>query len=242
MSTVPIKTLIYGSCVSRDIVRITEPRFSVTRYIARQSWVSAFTGPLADPGPTALTSAFQQRSLVGDFTSNAPQLIAEAAPQSDLVLLDIDCELRGVFPLDGGYVSYTPELTRSGALEAREPGPLLRLGTPQHLELFADATLKLRDVLTRAGALDRTVVLQFPFTDESTTGEAVPLLAGRTGAEWNTAYEPYYELIREAGFAMSTLPAALGISTPAHQWGIQQEHYIDDAYQWWAEDLAPRAR
>lgn len=219
MSMEPIKTLIYGSCVSRDIVRVTEPRFSVTRYIARQSWVSAFTAPLADPGPTALTSPFQQRSLVGDFTSNAPQLLADAAPQSDLVLLDIDCELRGVFPLDGGYVSYTPELARSQVLQSRDPGPLLAFGTSQHLELFTDAAKQLRDTLARAGAMDRTVVVQFPFTDTSTTGDTVPLLAGRSGEEWNAAYVPYYEVIDELGFRVSSLPAELGIATPDHQWG-----------------------
>lgn len=220
MSMEPIKTLIYGSCVSRDIVRVTEPRFSVTRYIARQSWVSAFTAPLADPGPTALTSPFQQRLLVGDFTSNAPQLLADAAPQSDLVLLDIDCELRGVFPLDGGYVSYTPELARSQVLQSRDPGPLLAFGTSQHLELFTDAAKQLRDTLARAGAMDRTVVVQFPFTDTSTTGDTVPLLAGRSGEEWNAAYVPYYEVIDELGFRVSSLPAELGIATPDHQWGI----------------------
>ena len=242
MSTGPIKTLIFGSCVSRDIVRITEPRFAVTRYIARQSWVSASTAPLADPGPTDLTSPFQQRSLAGDFTSNAFDLIAEAAPESDLILLDIDCELRGVFPLDSGYVSYTPELSRSGALESRNPGPLLRFGTAEHLELFTIAARKLRDVLSTAGALDRTVVVRFPFTDESTTGEEVPLLAGKSGAEWNAAYAPYYELIEDMGFIVSTLPTQLGIATPDHQWGIQQEHYIDDAYRWWADDVAAHAR
>lgn len=241
MSTEPVSTLIYGSCVSRDIARIAEPRFAVTRYIARQSWISAFTAPLAGPGPTDLTSPFQQRSLAGDFTSNAFNLIAEAAPQSDLVLLDIDCELRGVFPLDGGYVSYTPELSRSGVLESREPGPLLRFGTPQHLELFATAAQKLRDTLDGAGALERTVVVKFPFTDNSTTGEDVPLLAGRSGAEWNAAYVPYYELIEDLGFTTSTLPEELGISTPDHQWGIQQEHYIDDAYLWWSDDVAEHA-
>lgn len=242
MSTEPIKTLIYGSCVSRDIARITEPRFEVTRYIARQSWVSAFTGPLADPGPTELTSAFQQRSLVGDFTSNAFDLIAEAAPQSDLVLLDIDCELRGVFPLDGGYVSNTPELARSGALQSRDPGPLLKFGAAEHLELFVRAAEQLRNLLAEAGAMDRTVVVRFPFTDESTTGDSVPLLAGRSGAEWNAAYLPYYQLIEDMGFSVSSLPTELGVSTPDHQWGIQQEHYVDDAYRWWADEVAPFSR
>lgn len=241
MSADPIQTLIYGSCVSRDIVRIAEPRFAVTRYVARQSWVSASTAPLPDPGPTDLTSPFQQRSLTGDFTSNAFEVISEAAPESDLILLDIDCELRGVFPLDSGYVSYTPELSRSGALESRNPGPLLRFGTEEHLELFTIAARKLRNVLATAGALDRTVVVRFPFTDESTTGEDVPLLAGKSGAEWNAAYVPYYELIEGMGFKTSTLPEPLGISTPDHLWGIQQEHYIDDAYRWWADDVATHA-
>ena len=40
-----LNSLIYGSCVSRDLARIDAGNFLTGYYVARQSWISAWSTP-----------------------------------------------------------------------------------------------------------------------------------------------------------------------------------------------------
>lgn len=232
-----LKVLIYGSCVSRDILRITGERFDLQHYIARQSLVSAFSPPLDAPDVSALTG-FKNRSLRGDFESNAPALISEHAPASDLLLFDITTDRRGVYPSVGGsMLSHTAELAESGLLDEFRRGPLIRLGDAEHVALFRSALEQLKDLLVSVDAFEKAVFLRFDHAAKTDSGVAIPHLQGRGAVEWDAIYEQYYELIESGGFRILPLPSELSVSSDSHSWGPGQIHFVDDAYLWWADRL-----
>lgn len=232
------KVLIYGSCVTRDIVRLHETRFQHTYYIARQSLVSAFTEPAGEAPTPNLNSAFMRRNLIGDFMSDAPELIAKHLPESDLFLIDFVSDKRGVYPLkEGGYVSFTQELGRSKLLAEYPHSPRILFGSDQHFAMWQTAAESLKALLMKHAGFDRTVIVAAPFTDASADGQPVAPFHGMTASELNRKYDRYYDHLEALGFHVLRMPEDLAVADPNHQWGIAHDHYIDSAYAWLADEL-----
>ena len=82
---------VYGSCVARDAAREMEQRgWSVERYIARQSLISA--GRPADVGDldlSLLRSSFARRSFLSDMVGNLEAQLTAVASYTDLLLWDL---------------------------------------------------------------------------------------------------------------------------------------------------------
>lgn len=229
------KLFIYGSCVARDIVRVLPGRYSLIHYAARQSWISAASLPLEKPGDVGL-GPFSTRSLNGDFTSNVPQLLRGLGRKSDVILIDIASDRHGVYPIAGSFVSNTGELKRSTMLETLDHGDLIEFGTTEHKRLFRQSATKLRRVMTKAGVFDRVLVLNLRFAAEADNGEPMPLARGMTAPEVNDKYEYYYKVLASLGFALTPEPPSeLVVANSRHKWGLQQDHFIDEMYHWWAD-------
>lgn len=238
METAPIRTLIYGSCVSRDVLRIAPEPFQLTGYIARQSWISAFTTPVPSPDLSHVASAFQARNLDGDFRSTARQLMRRHSEATDVLLIDIASDRHGVAQYGDGYVSLTPDHKRAFGGMIRG-GRRVPFASPRHLGLFSAAVKRGSGALGRLGLMEKALVLRAPFTDVTTTG--VPMKGGSV-TKLNAQYEPYYEVLAAAGLEIVDLPAELAVADPGHTWGLAPDHYADPAYQWWAERIVNFAR
>ena len=89
---------VYGSCVARDVAGEMERRgWSVERYIARQSLISA--GRPADVGDldlSLLRSSFARRSFLSDMVGNLEAQLTAVASYTDLLLWDLTDERLGV--------------------------------------------------------------------------------------------------------------------------------------------------
>lgn len=112
-------TFIWGSCVSRDIPRVTGA-FDVSHYVGRQSIISGFNEPtgITPPFPNDLSSRFKTRSLSNDLRSMGPSLLEKYADSTDLVLFDLATERRGIFQIgERKFISNTVELKQSGLLD-----------------------------------------------------------------------------------------------------------------------------
>src|SRR5699024_8063181 len=82
------------------------------------------------------------------------------------------------------------------------------------------------------------LILRLPFVDESTGGELVPVIQQKTGQEWNSLFIPYYQILEEIGFHLTPpLPDEFAIADSEHLWGLGPDHYIAEAYAWWAEQI-----
>lgn len=234
-----IKTLIYGSCVSRDVVRLFPERYDLKYYIARQSWVSSNSAPARNPGATPLGEGFQQRSLVGDFLSNANGLVQKYGSESELILVDIASDRRGVYEIgEDQFVSFTGELGRSQLLSKFPNRKFIGFGTSRHFGLFQHAAESLKHSLQSIDSWDSTLILKFKFTDSSDNGSVVPTVLDTQSEQWNVLYARYYAFLEHLGFNFVSLPDDLAISSANHNWGIGQDHFIDEAYEWWNENIS----
>lgn len=235
MTTTPL--LIYGSCVSRDIVRILDDTYTSGGYIARQTFISAFSRPSRRPEDWGITSKFQIKNLNGDFASNAARRIRTGAAKSDVMLIDLASEKHGIFEVgENRYVSATPTLRATPYYKKSFEGRRIPFGASEHLDLFGGAAEQLKDLLVDSGVFPYTAVLNAPFTDKVIDG---PDLTGSpSAAEWNEKFSAYYDLLRELGFELfPELPTELAQSTETHSWGKSQDHYVDAAYQWWGDRI-----
>lgn len=231
------QVFIYGSCVARDILRVVPGRFGLVHYAARQSWISAASKSLEPPRQIDL-SPFSARSLRGDFSSNLPYLIRKKAKVSDVILVDLASDRHGVYPVKDSYLSNTGELKRSRALSAMEHGDLIEFGSREHKLLFKQSVSKLKRVMVKAGVFDRVLIINIRFAGQSDNGERVPLARGKTSAEVNSDYEYYYRVLERYGFTLTEVPPAeLQIAASQHKWGLQQDHFIDPLYYWWADRI-----
>jgi hypothetical protein len=235
----PYRTVIWGSCVARDVLRVVPRPFTLNDYIARQCWLSAHSRSVPVPDLSTISSRFQVRALEGDFRSSAMGRIEHHAPATDLLLIDLASDRHGAVAVGDGYVSLTPEHRR--AFGGMMPGgKRIPFGSDKHFSAFRRAAAGIRDAIVSAGLWDQTFVLRFRFTDRTINGDPVPP-ERTTPAEDNARIEPYYDVLERLGYQFSVLPDELGASTHDHAWGAGSDHFVDEAYQWWADDVTSRA-
>jgi Family of unknown function (DUF6270) len=149
---------IFGSCVSRDLFEHPSLRPSLVHYGARSSVVSAVARPVAiDPARVALSSAFQRRCVLADFTKTFFASLADARP--DWLVIDLVDERFDLLQTQGSYV------TRSSAFDAagleRHAGlefETVRRMWGQGRALFDRAAGPFAERVTRTVPADRVVI------------------------------------------------------------------------------------
>ena len=229
---------LWGSCVARDVVRVTE-QFDLEYYVGRQSIISGFSHGIPDPGPTNLKSNFQDRALRQDFTSNGRKRLTNGLPNADAVILDLATERRGVYQVgEDRFLTNTIELKQSGLLDRFKDHELLEFGSDIHRRLFEKAARSLCNEIDRSGKLEVTAVINAPFTDVAKEGGIIRPNLGKTASEWNELFPEYHAIFRELGITVfDEPPRDLILSTSEHAWGLDIDHYIDETYFFWANQI-----
>lgn len=230
-----VRVAVYGSCVARDAVDLAgADRFDVVTYIARQSLLSADHDASGRfPAEVEIHSEFQRRMMAGDFAGNLEERLAEAAPETDVVLWDLADERHGVHLFeDGSVVTRSIDIVRTPeVLSVIDGARHLPFGTDEHFELWALRAERLRDVLTELGLFARTVVLRVPWALVTTEGKSTPWSMGTSAREANVAYLRYYERLEELGFRILELQPLGVLADPDHRWGLAPFHYTQDVYE-----------
>lgn len=229
--TEPKRLFVYGSCVSRDVIRVFPERFQTHRYVARQSWISAFAPPTPVPDrDSGLSSPFQERTVRADFSSSAPDEFVEHAAGADVVFLDLVDERDGVVPTPEGYVTNSWELSCSDWKSSLDMEHVLPLGSEEHFRLWAAAARKLKVLLQDAGLWEKTFVVEAPYATRTDRGGALPPKRGKTSEEWNQTFAPYYAFLQDLGFRLIKVPDEVVVTDSEHLWGIEPFHYVDGFY------------
>lgn len=234
----PIPISIYGSCVSRDIIRVTENKFQSKEYVARQCWISALSEPQPVPEGIKL-KGFRLKSLVGDIESNGfPRLMAVATTSKALVI-DIASDRHGVWDLgNGSYLSNLATMKRQKILKGYPNARLVSFGTSEHMSLFNNAVAEGAGKLKESGLFSKSTVLKIPFTNMGVGGESIDLKGEKDPSEIRESYKPYFDILGRNGFHfLPDLPEELAVSTPNHAWGMGINHFIDEAYLWWSIEI-----
>ncbi|MBC9821929.1 DUF6270 domain-containing protein [Terrabacter sp. MAHUQ-38] len=234
------RTLIYGSCVSRDTFEFLPDTYRLVTYVARQSAISA--GAPADGVLTRLKqlpSAFQNRMVGGDVRGDLPAVLERNAQDVDLVLIDLIDERGGVVPIGGGFVTKLAELWSAGGREVTAGIPLLEFGTNEHFDAWSGSFEAVVGHLNRLGLKKRTVVLRTPWAKLAPDGSPIPIPSWMTAPDTaNRLYQRYFEHVERLGLTVIDLPEDLARSPLDHRWGPSPFHYMEPAYRHLADGIA----
>lgn len=218
------RVFVYGSCVSRDVFT-DESKWDVVAYVARQSVISAFGAPMADPDLSghlddALPSKFQRRMVRGDLSGSLPAELQAHADSADLVVWDLIDERAGVALVDGGVFTPLAELVSGLAgTDLMRRSARVPFGSPEHFDRFAEASGDFKDALVSLGLLSRTLVVGAFFDASSEMSGAGSV------ADVNSYLARYYLHLMDLGFRILPVPRTRAVADAAHQWGPAPFHY-----------------
>lgn len=228
----PVRTAIWGSCISRDTFEFLPENFQLVTYIARQSLISAYSDAReACPNAGQFDSPFQQRVTDSDLVGDAYHQLHANRSKIDLLLVDACDERLGVVRLAGNtYVTRSVEKLANGSQESIDAaGTVVDFGTDEHFELWRGHAARLARWAAKRELMEKVlwVAPDWALVDE--TGEPSPVSFGRRAAEANALYARYYDAVEELGFAMLRPSATLASSN--HQWGAAPFHFHDVTYE-----------
>ena len=230
-----MRVTVYGSCVARDTVDLAgSDHLDVVAYVARQSLLSADHDASEHfPAEVEISSDFQRRMMTGDFAGNLEERLAEAAPETDVLLWDLADERHGVHVFDdGSVVTRSIDIVRAPeVLSVVEGARHIPFGTDEHFELWAPQAETLHGRLQELELLSRTVVLRVPWALVTTEGKTTPWSMGTNAREANAAYHRYYEHLAQLGFRILELQPLGVLADPEHRWGLAPFHYTQDVYE-----------
>lgn len=229
----PIRTFIYGSCVSRDTFEFLRPLgYELVDYVARQSLLSVFARLRSEPPPFHASSRFQRRMIERDLGSALLPTLRERAPEIDLLLWDLCDERLGAYVLPRGVATRSVDTIATGLDEAFEAeGDLLEFATDGHLALWTRRLRDLRSFLTQQGLLSRLVLLAPAWAETSSAGGPSPSSFGRQPAEANRQFAAYHAAAaRILGCPVVTRDASVLRSDRDHRWGEAPFHYVRADY------------
>lgn len=221
------RTLIHGSCVSRDTFEFLGPEYQLVDYVARQSLISSMTGPVEGVPEPPLVSAFQERMRQGDLLGDGLDRVVRRRHSTDVILWDLCDERLGVFE-----VARSRWLTDSVERRTRAPLPLRRveMGTEQHFDLWCRAANSWHRAVRETAPDVALVLVALPWAEVSDTGVPTPPSYGVEAAEANDRNGRYYAYAAELG--VPVVGANLEVlATERHKWGFAPFHYTDSVYE-----------
>lgn len=234
---------IWGSCVSRDTFGFLPENFSLQRYVARQSLISAGTNASAVRSQlTEPPSAFQSRMIRGDLAGDLYTALHQHARETDVVLIDLVDERGGVIQFDQGYATKLSEFWGAGGRDASRGATQIPFGTDEHFAHWEKEAQRFIGELLAAELLPRTLVLNAPWASQFDTGEPLEIPGWmKDPATANREYERYVDVLREAGLQVVELPAELAKTSKDHKWGPSPFHYQDAAYEFFSDAITSKA-
>ena len=222
---------IYGSCVSRDTQPHLGEGWTSTKYIARQGMISAANRPAEIVGDSALTSKFQNECLQGDIKSSLFTEIDKHAESTDIFVLDLVDERRGVYEVgDRTYITDSWELGESKLLQKLDAQPRrIAFGTDEHFDLWRKAA---DAVMVKLATTGRPVIVLAPeWAERADDGQKNLQIRGILASQFNADYKRYLEHLRSYGVTVFTAGQDVAVAAAEHQWGLAPYHYVKPVYQ-----------
>lgn len=235
----PIRVLIFGSCVSRDILNFDETaQFKLIDYYARSSLASLGTKPLDinDYNLSSITSPFQRRMVARDMQKS---FYSEALPAKnfDVILIDLIDERFDLFEIaPDSFVTVSGELIKSGLVTTAQNNSenWVVSGSDKHRKIWLAGVEYLFSELEALGLTDLVVINKVYWSDSVEDGSPLPspftvtaIEQANTNLKWMyEQLERYIKPNKWMNFANYLLKA-----NPQHQWGISPFHYIETYYR-----------
>lgn len=234
----PLRVLILGSCVSRDILNFaTKDEVVLAEYFARSSIASIASTPyeLDEAGYARIASDFQRRMVRYDLEKNFLHEVA-GARGFDLILIDLIDERFDLFEVaPGAVVTVSSEFLATGAVrpEDRAGERWIKSGSERHRALWKAGIERLFSILAENDIVDRVVVNKVFWADRMEDGAPFP---GQEAEQRQAANDllawMYQELDRRVpALGWLTFEDAMLTGSSNHRWGVAPFHYPDAYYR-----------
>lgn len=254
-----IDLLIFGSCVSRDVLNFDEGNtISLNGYFARSSMASAFYfKPLADRYSDQLTSPFQRKIVSADLSKGFVRHLSSAS--FDILLVDfIDERFRlWVSNLDEGVgCTLSGELLQTDFMERSGGGRTIASGTEAFYQLWEQGWSNFLQLLDARGLRNRLRIIKTYWATDIVNGDESSKRVSRLSIDFwlkrlnlRSAFWPNYSLrdIDSANAFLERLyrrvacditaaqiispPSDLIVGSEQHRWGKSPFHYADSFYE-----------
>jgi hypothetical protein len=221
-----MKYAIYGSCVTRDIFSILEVDDQVSEYRARSS-IHSYVAPSisADmiPDLSAMSSGFQKRMVVDDFTK--PKITNNRA---NPILVDFIDERFRVLKFEKSYVTESNEFKKVAKHDTRFSVAFERGASER--EKFREACKKFS--LIHSGT--PVVLHKSRYATHAKSQAGVMELEKQEHIENMNEKMAMYEAVfaEEVSLAgVVFVPEIHRWADPNHKWGLAPFHYIREYYE-----------
>ena len=231
----PIRLLIFGSCVSRDILTYPHDntQLALVDYYARCSIASLGTGPIEMPSAVQrIGSKFQRRMVERDIRKDFLNDLSRL--QFDVLLFDlIDERFNLYLEPEGRACTLSGELLSSGFLKDVGRGLTITSGSEEFWRLWEAGWLILLNKLKGLGVLDRLRVNQVRWSTRTENGGSFePDFSDSQVDAANQFLDRMYQRISADIPSEQVLrfDHALMTGSMAHKWGTSPFHYVDAYY------------
>lgn len=232
----PVRLLIFGSCVSRDILnhQLDKTRLVLVDYYARCSLASLGARPIEMPSTIQnIHSKFQRRMVERDIRKDF--LNDLAGLQFDVLLLDlIDERLNLYVEPQGRACTISSELLGSGFPGDSDGGSRIPTGSEVFWRLWEAGWSILVNKLRGLEVLDRLLVNQvFWGARTENGGNFEPHYSSKHIDSANQFLDRMYQRISADIPSKQFLRFDQGLMTGSitHTWGVSPFHYVDGYYR-----------
>lgn len=231
----PVKLLIFGSCVSRDVLNFPQAngQLVLVDHYARSSFASLGARPMeVPPAVQNISSKFQrkmvERDIRKDFLNDLTRL------EFDTLLIDLIDERYHLYVKpDGTACTLSKELLSSGFPKASDGGSRIFSGSEEFWRLWERGWLILVDKLRRLGILDWLRINQVFWASRTEKGDDFgPDYSNKEIDSANQFLDRMYQRISADIPSDQFLRFDHGLMTGSitHTWGISPFHYVDAYY------------
>lgn len=234
----PPRVLIFGSCVSRDILNFAyDQQFELVDYYARSSLASLGTMPIPmqKEDLTKINSSFQRRMVLRDIHKSFLDDLENK--EFDVLLLDLLDERFDVWEIHpGSVVTVSSEFFASGLVTSaqRNSPQWIESGSEQHQALWLRGLEKLVAALNARGILKRVAINKVFWADQFEDGSPLPrafsaAVINKANHHLAWMYDQLEHFVAPdnwMNFSTEVLKA-----NPRHRWGVSPVHYSDDYYR-----------
>lgn len=231
-----VKVFIHGSCITRDIFRINNEKFSVEEYVARTSIPSVVSPawPAALEEFSAVQSAFQKRMLLIDFNKLLFERIAQTT--FDYYLIDLIDERFNLIKSDQRMITKSAELIQSNYLSRKiKYTDIKRLNFP--VQDWKSNCVEYMDRLKQIVPEEPIVIFEGFWAEKYRNLEGnIALFDGKNNFQLsyikqiNQLMRVYYDYLSYLLPKASIIRFPEALAAENHQWGLSPFHYEQDQY------------
>lgn len=226
---------IFGSCVSRDIFRISQLKVNINYYIARSSLISVVSKPInVQEEEINLSSEFQKRLVAYDF--NKTFLRETIHSHVDYLIIDFIDERLNLLKYNDSYVTRSVELVNSKFEEMHNDFQMIKRDSADVKHLWQNSCDTFIKELKKKFAPQQIILHKAYWLTKYKDGNKVydfPENMKKQIISNNKLLEQYYSYFEKEWYGVNSISLDKNsyYADKQHQWGLSPFHYEKEYYE-----------